>query len=198
MSKNWDERAKTWDRDERVRSYADQAFLALIEHVNVSDGEWKSKRALDFGCGTGLLTEKLAPLVREVIAVDTSPDMIDVLRNKEIHNVTTFCSDIDDDTVRSSATWLSGFDLIVASSVCNFLPDYEKTIGLLSRTLKPRGKIAQWDWLASDDGKYGMTIERISNAFSRADLCCVYVDEVFSVTFDEETLPVLMGNASAK
>ena len=68
--------------------------MSLIRHVNVDDNEWKSKRILDFGCGTGLLTEKLAPLVREVIAVDTSPNMIDVLRRKEIGNVTTICTDI--------------------------------------------------------------------------------------------------------
>ena len=39
-------------------------------------------RVLDFGCGTGLLTEKIAPLVNEIVAIDSSPKMIEVLRKK--------------------------------------------------------------------------------------------------------------------
>ena len=37
MARDWDERAKDWDQDERVWFYADQAFQALVEHVNVLD-----------------------------------------------------------------------------------------------------------------------------------------------------------------
>ena len=73
MLRDWNERAKNWDQDERVRYYADQAFRFLNEHVNLFDGAWKKNRVLDFGCGSwlrwsGVLTEKLAPLVGEVVA----------------------------------------------------------------------------------------------------------------------------------
>ena len=197
MSRDWNERAKTWDRDERVRFYADQAFDCLNTHARILDRGWKSKRILDFGCGTGVLTEKLAPLVGEVIAVDTSPDMIGILLKKELTNVTAICADIDEDSMRASAAWFSDFGLIVASSVCNFLPDYERTIRHLSQTLKSGGKLVQWDWLSSGDDDYGMTIERISNAFRGADLNTVFVDEVFAVEFDAEPMTVLMGVASA-
>ena len=196
MSENWDEHANNWDRDERVRFYADQAFVSLTRHVNVDDNEWKSKRILDFGCGTGLLTEKLAPLVREVIAVDTSPNMIDVLRRKEIGNVTAICADIDDHAVHSSAPWFSEFDLIVASSVCSFLPNYELTIGVLSQSLSTTGYFVQWDWLSSSDDESGLTKDRVSNAFSRANLKCIHVDRAFAVAFDDEEMPVLIGVAS--
>lgn len=197
MLRDWDERAKNWDQDERVRFYADQALATLIEHVNVFDGAWKGKRVLDFGCGTGLLSERLAPLVREVVALDTSPDMIEVLRRKDLANVTAVCADIDDHAVRSAAAWFSDFDLIVASSVCNFLPNYERAIGYLSRTLNSGGKIVQWDWLSSGDDDYGMTIERISNAFLGADLESINVRRAFEIEFDDATMPVLMGVATA-
>ena len=144
-----------------------------------------------------VLTEMLAPLLAEVIAVDTSPKMISVLGKKNLDNVTAICADIDDDSVRASAPWFADFDLIVASSVCNFLPDYEQTIGLLSETLKPGGKIAQWDWLSSGDGRYKMTEQRISNAFREAGLSCEFVDRAFEIEFDDETFPVVMGIASA-
>ena len=197
MLRDWNERAKNWDQDERVRYYADQAFRVLNEHVNLFDGAWKKKRVLDFGCGTGILTEKLTPQVGEIIAVDASPDMIDVLLKKELANVSAICANIDDDSVRASAAWFSEFDLIVASSVCNFLPDYEQTVGYLAQELNPDGKFAQWDWLSSDDDDYGMTIERISNAFRGANLQSVNVGIAFEIEFDEETLPVLFGVASS-
>lgn len=197
MSENWDEHAKNWDRDERARHYADQAFISLTEHVSVHANEWKSKRILDFGCGTGLLTEKLAPLVRDVIAVDISPAMIDVLHKKEIGNVTAICTNIDDHAMRSSAPWFSDFDLIVASSVCGFLPNYEYTIGALSKTLNAAGYFVQWDWLSTGDDDSGMTIDRVSKAFNGADLKCIHLDEAFAVTFDDGKMPVLMGVACA-
>jgi hypothetical protein len=141
MSRDWNERAKYWDRDERVRFYADQAFRYLSEHVNLSDGAWKKKRVFDFGRGTVVLTGKLAPLVGDVIAVDASPDMIGILRKKELTNVSAIFVDIDEDSVRASATWFSDFDLIVASSDCNFLPDYKRSIRHLSQTPKSGGKL---------------------------------------------------------
>ncbi len=197
MSRTWDERAENWDQDERVRFYADQALATLGEHVDIFDSAWKGKRALDFGCGTGLLTEKLAPLVGDVVALDTSPNMIDVLRQKDLANVTPVCADIDDHAVRSSAARFSDFDLIVASSVCSFLPNYERTIRYLFRTLNSGGKIAQWDWLSSGDDNYGMTPERISNAFRGMDLRSIDVRRVFEIEFEEESMPVLMGVATA-
>lgn len=197
MARDWNERAKNWDQDERVRFYADQAFDCLNTQVSILDRAWKSKRVLDFGCGTGLLTEKLAPLVGEIIAVDTSPDMIGILLEKELANVKAICTDLDKDSVRASAAWFSGFDLIIASSVCNFLPDYEGTVGHLSQALKTEGKLVQWDWLSTDDDDYGMTIKRISNAFRNAGLTIEFVDDVFAVEFDAEPMTVLMGVASA-
>lgn len=197
MSERWDEHAKNWDQDERVRHYAEQAFASLIKQVNVRSNEWKNKRVLDFGCGTGLLTEKLAPLTGEVIAVDTSPTMIDVLRGKKLRNVTAICADIDDHAVRSSAPWFSEFDLIVASSVCGFLPDYERTIGVLSQALSASGYFVQWDWLSSGEDESGLTMDRVSNALDIPDLRCIHVGRAFTVTFDGEQMPVLMGVAAA-
>ncbi|MCH8334286.1 MAG: class I SAM-dependent methyltransferase [Proteobacteria bacterium] len=37
------------------------------------------------------------------------------------------------------------FDLVVASSVCSFLPDYNSTLRDLSSALKPGGLFVQWE-----------------------------------------------------
>lgn len=197
MPENWDEHAKTWDRDEPVRFYADQAFASLIEQVNLRDNRWKSKRVLDFGCGTGLLSEKLAPLVNTVFATDPSPNMIEVLRRKEIANVTAIYADIIDDGAHRSETWFSNFDLIVASSVCSFLPNYELAVEVLSHALSPAGYFVQWDWLSTGEDGFGLTVDRVSNAFKGAGLKCIHLDRAFAVTLGDEEVSVLMGVASA-
>ncbi len=194
MTENWDDYAESWDRDAQPRYFSEQAFASLTSHVNLSAERSENTRILDFGCGTGLLTEKLAPLAKETIAVDTSPKMLEALRAKAIPNVTVVCADLDDPAVREEAAWLADLDLIVASSVCGFLPDYEGTVRNLCRALREGGHFVQWDWLASAvDDEYGLPPERISNALEIAGLQDVCVEEAFAISKDGANLPVLMG-----
>lgn len=198
MTQDWNEHAKTWDQDEDARHFSVQALATLLQRVNLHDHHWKSRRVLDVGCGTGLLTEKLAPLVREVIAVDISTAMLGVLQSKMLANVEIHCADIDDESVRSAAPWLGDFDLIVASSVCASLPRYEHTVELLAQWLNPGGFVVQWDWLLSDedDDDDGLTLEQVAAAFTNAGLVCVVVQRCFDIPLDGDSSPVLIGVAS--
>ncbi len=53
---------------------------------------------LDFGCGTGILSESLAPKVKQVIGVDMSPKMVDAYNAKAaakgISNMSAMCVDM--------------------------------------------------------------------------------------------------------
>lgn len=53
--------------------FTDQALLGLL------DPEWV---VADLGCGTGNAAELLAPWVREVVAMDASPEMLDAARRR--------------------------------------------------------------------------------------------------------------------
>lgn len=194
MAEDWEEHAEIWDRDEDVREFADQALVSLFEHVDLDRDAWKLRRVLDFGCGTGLLTEKLAPLVREVVAVDISPAMLGVLSKKELGNVVIHWADVDDEAVRA-APWFRDFDLIVASCVCGVLPRYAATLSVLAGALSPGGFFAQWDWLLPDDDdedEDGLTLDAVASAFDGAGLNAVVVDAAFSSADDA----VLLGIAT--
>ena len=78
----WDERAEGWDENEAVRAYSCAAFKCLERFHREGRLTFQGARVLDFGCGTGLLAEQLAPLVQEVIALDTSGVMVRVLLEK--------------------------------------------------------------------------------------------------------------------
>ena len=177
------EHARIWDRDEQTRDFAEQAFASLLEHFDKP--RWR--RVLDFGCGTGLLTEKLAPLVQEIAAVDISAAMLSILDDKRLANVKTICAHVD------SGAELGNFDLIVASCVCGALPDYPATLARLTRTLRPGAHFVQWDWLLDDDSDDddGLTLATVATAMDHAGLTDRHIHHCFDALLDGD--PVLIG-----
>jgi predicted TPR repeat methyltransferase len=193
MTETWDEHADGWDNNPDVKFYADLAFASLVSTADIRDSDWKSKRVLDFGCGTRLLAQQVAPYVFELIAVDTSEKMIAVLENRHIPNVIAVHGDILATDHRCEVDLQSGFDLIYASSVCGFLPDYEGAVLALARLLRSGGRFIQWDWRASDGDDFGLSENRIRNTLKTAKFESIRVEQAFSIETDEQTLPVLIG-----
>ncbi len=146
MTDTWDDHADGWDDKAAVKLYADHSFASLVAKTDLCNAGWSSKRVLDFGCGTGILAQKIAPHVDELVADDTSEAMIAVLRNKNIRNVIAVHGDILATDYQSEADLDSKFDLIYASSVCGFLPDYSNAVQALARLLKLGGYFIQWGW----------------------------------------------------
>ncbi len=193
MTENWNEHASSWDDNRDVKFYADKAFASLVAQTDLSGAGWTSKRVLDFGCGTGLLAQKVAPYVGELIAVDTSEKMIAVLENKNIPNVVAVHGDILASDHRCEADLSAGFDLIYASSVCGFLPDYEEAVRALARLLRSGGHFVQWDWQASDGEEFGLSESKIRDVLEAAKFKSIRVEQAFSFETNEHTMPVLIG-----
>ncbi|QDO83712.1 methyltransferase domain-containing protein [Shewanella psychropiezotolerans] len=192
MSDSWDDYADGWDSNSDVIEYSKIAFDSLCEFISP-----EGLNVLDFGCGTGQLTEKIARVASSVVAIDSSPKMIEVLKNKNIHNVNSLSCEISRNSINENPIFKPGFDLIVASSVCAFVPNYEKTLSDLKLLLKEGGIFIQWDWKRSnEDDDFGFTNEIITNAYSNVGLSLVRVSEEFSLTSEKGTMQVLMGVAS--
>jgi 2-polyprenyl-3-methyl-5-hydroxy-6-metoxy-1,4-benzoquinol methylase len=193
MSEGWGKQAKGWDSPD-TQLYADQAYASWRSKIAPLIPNLAESRVLDFGCGTGLLTERLAPLCGHIVAVDTSRRMIEVLRGKvadrPIDNVTSLITAIDSSAVASYPELAGRFDLIVASSVCSFLPDYEATLRVLASLLRPDGVFAQWDWMSE------MPVQRIQDALVAAGLNRVSIDKDFEFVMEDEPMPVVLGIGS--
>ena len=194
MTQNsWDELATAWDTRADTRLYAERVFESWNRKIAPLISDLTESRVLDFGCGTGLLTEKLAPLCGRIVAVDISAGMIDVLRSKvvekRIGNVTPLVTAIDSATITENPELAVKFSLVVASSVCSFLPDYNSTLRDLSSALKPGGLFVQWDWLSE------MPIERIRGAYKQSGLINLCVEEAFAMTMEDESIAVVLGVA---
>jgi len=189
VSNEWDQYAQSWDDDPGARAYATAAFGSLVELARTSATTLDGAHVLDFGCGTGLLTEHLVAAGANIDAVDTSRAMLDTLDAKiDQHGWTT---------VRT-ATELPGessrFDLVVCSSVCSFLDDYLATVETLVSRLNPGGLFVQWDWEQTDDDEHGLTRNRIRDALTDAGLADIDVRTAFTVEVGDQNMAPLVGH----
>jgi len=188
-SNEWDKSAQGWDDDTSARAYAAAAFTSLQSVMQDADLRLDGANVIDFGCGTGLLTERLVAAGATVEAVDTSPAMLDVLNAKIVEhhwvNVGT-----------STALPLERFtfDLVVCSSVCSFLDDYPATIGELATRLRSDGLFVQWDWERADQDSNGLTRNEILIALDGAGLLDITVSAAFTVEVNGQPMTPLIGH----
>ncbi len=193
MSNEWDEYASEWDTDKSAQLYASLAFNEVKKAYSV-----KGKRIFDFGCGTGLLSEALAPEADLIVALDGSPRMIDVLKQKNLPNVEPIASFLSEELIQTSALFSEKFDMIVASSVCSFLPDYEGTAVLFSKLLAPDGVFIQWDWIAQQkESDFGLSPKCVEVALTEAGFVDVEISQPFTISSNKGDMPVLMATAVA-
>ena len=151
---------------------------------------------LDFGCGTGLLAEQISPLANKIVALDTSKEMVTVLNNKNLPNVTTLSEPLSEDTINKNTFLQNKFNLIVASSVLGFIPEYKSTLILLKSILEPDGILVQWDWLSpSNETDFGLSEEQVKSAYQEAGFKLATIKKPFSLTSSKGTMTVLMAVA---
>ena len=189
MSNEWDEYAGGWDVDKSVLEYADNAYYQLIENCNL-----EGMTVLDFGCGTGSLTQLISPTAQSIVAIDSSPEMIKYLEMKKLNNVMSISDYLSKELILERPEFNSKFDLIVASYVCSFLPDYEETLGLLKSLLKEGGIFMQWDWLSNDDSSgMGLSEKRVKKAFESNRFTNTKITSPFIMNSSKGNMPVLMA-----
>ncbi|HEV7233163.1 MAG TPA: bifunctional 2-polyprenyl-6-hydroxyphenol methylase/3-demethylubiquinol 3-O-methyltransferase UbiG [Sphingorhabdus sp.] len=93
------------------------------------------KRALDVGCGAGLLCEPLARLGAEVTGVDAAPDNIDAARAHAVQSGLQ----IDYRAGELADQGLGKFDVITSMEVIEHVIDPAAFVAELARHLKPDG-----------------------------------------------------------
>jgi predicted TPR repeat methyltransferase len=94
-------------------------------------------RALDLGCGTGLMGEVMRGRTEELVGVDLSPAMLAAAEQRRIYDRLAI-----DDLVSFLATEERQFDLIVAADVFVYLDDLAPVLHLAALRLAASGAIA--------------------------------------------------------
>lgn len=110
---------------------------------------------LDFGCGTGLIADLLRHHVKQVVAADVAPVMVEIVQEKiqaeewdnvQVHRVLLSDSD-NEETQELLKKYQGKIDLIVASAVLGFVlqETVHDTMKALGRLLKPGGYFCHTD-----------------------------------------------------
>jgi len=149
--------AGKWDRL-RTTLFGDTFYLwAMLGLVD------PSLTVGDLGCGTGQLTEVLAPHVHRVVAVDASPDMLDAARARvgEWPNV-----EIRQGELEALPLEAGELDAALLSLVLHYSPDPARALTEVARVLQPGGRVLVVDMLPHDREEYQQQMGHVWLGFS--------------------------------
>jgi putative AdoMet-dependent methyltransferase len=145
MADLFKEKAQDWDVNDMVRGLSLGIGAAIREHVALDS----SMRVMDFGAGTGLITQQVADKVGRVTAVDVSEAMLEKLAAKvDIKGkVDVLCQNIVEQPIGTQ------FDLIVSAMAMHHVEDTDKLIQRFAEHVKPGARVALAD-LDAEDGSF--------------------------------------------
>lgn len=101
----------------------------------------------DLGCGTGQLTESLAPFVARVIAVDDSSAMLSAARKRlgDVANVEVRSGRLERLPIEDGS-----LDAALLFLVMHYIPEPDVALAEAARTLKPGGRLVVVDMMPHD------------------------------------------------
>lgn len=128
----------------RAEAYLKSAVHAQSPDLDAIVGlirERRDARVLDLGCGGGHVTFNASPLVKEVVAYDLSPEMLNVVaraaRERGLDNVST-----RQGTVESLPFDADSFDVVLSRFSAHHWRDLDAALREAVRVLKPGGMLA--------------------------------------------------------
>ena len=172
---NFNAEAAKWDSAERKARAKEIAAV-----IKAEIGLTQKMKALEFGCGTGLISLELAAELEQVDCVDTAEAMLECLEEKvrqnENKNLRTLCLDLETEILPEAS-----YDLIFSSMALHHVADAAKTVRIFERLLKNDGFICIVD-LDEDDGRFHQkeTAFKGYHGFEQAKLGAVLTEAGFS------------------
>jgi ArsR family transcriptional regulator len=150
-----------WDRL-RGELFGDEFFLwavlGLIDPTLVVG---------DLGCGTGQLTEVVAPHVRRVVSVDGSEDMLDAARQRlsGATNVDIRRGELENLPIESGE-----LDVAMLSLVLHYSPEPPRALAEVGRVVHAGGRVLVVDMLPHDREEYQQQMGHVWLGFSESQV----------------------------
>ena len=121
----------------------------------------------DLGCGTGQLTETVAPYVKRVIAVDGSADMLEAARHRvgAADNI-----DLRQGDLESLPIDAGELDAAMLSLVLHYSPAPAKALSEVGRVVRKGGRVLVVDMLPHDRQEYQMQMGHVWLGFSEKQI----------------------------
>ena len=161
---HFDSKAREWDDNPVFRERGLKIAEAIRQTVPLN----RNMSALDYGCGTGLLSFPLKDELGAILMADSSSGMLEVLAGKiaaqGVTNMTPLQLDLLADPPPAQR-----FDLIVTSMTLHHVADTDHILRILHDLLQPGGYLCVADLDTEDGSFHGIEVE-VHHGFDRADL----------------------------
>jgi len=161
---DFDERAATWDDDPVKHERARTVASAIRERVPLSSG----MRALEYGCGTGLLSFALRDDVGHFTLADRSEGMLEVLRKKIDDAGATNMVPVSLDLIEDPLP-VERYDFICTMMTFHHIEDTNAILRAMSNLLESPGYLCVAD-LDAEDGSFHGEGFHGHNGFDRDEL----------------------------
>lgn len=190
--RDFDKEAASWDENPVRVKLAKDVASAITKQIILTH----EMDLLDFGCGTGLLTIQLQPLVRSITGVDSSQGMLDVFKKRitelKLKKVKALHLDLD-----SGDTLSGSYDLVMSNMTLHHVKELKPLFHQFQSIIVPGGYLCIAD-LDLDDGMFHDDNTGVFHpGFDRAAMREVFIETGFEnikdVTAAEVVKPTSKG-----
>jgi len=177
----FDEQAKEWDNDLEKTVRASTIAKEIITFIKPK----RTMHALEFGCGTGLLSFQLKDIFNTITLVDTSIGMMEVLDEKiareNIKNFKPVLIDLLEEKYDRS-----NFDIIYTLMTIHHIIDISKIFKVFNSMLHSDGYLCIAD-LVLEDGSFHSNHSHFEghNGFDRNKFSLILLEYGFKVVYNK-------------
>ena len=187
---HFDGKARQWDENPVFQ----ERGLKIADAVRKTVPLRRDMIALDYGCGTGLLSFPLKDELGAILMADSSTGMLEVVAEKIAAQSVTNMAPLKLDLLADPAP-AQRFDLIVTSMTLHHVADTDHILRVFHDLLQPGGYLCIAD-LDQEDGSFHGPEVDVHHGFDRPDLgrraahagfADVQFQTVFSIAKERET-----------
>jgi predicted TPR repeat methyltransferase len=195
---HFDDKAATWDDDPDKVARAGDVARGVLGVVQPGP----EARVLEYGAGTGLVTQALRDRVGAVTLADNSPGMRAVLQQKVAAGALPADARVWDLDLESQPVPDDRFDLVVSSMVMHHVSDLPTVLSGFASLLEVGGQVCVAD-LDSEDGSFHSYEFGGRHGFDRAEMAAaleaagfrdVAVTDCTQIERDGRTYPVFLAS----
>jgi len=184
---NFDNEARDWDKKpekiERARIFAKE----IVDFLKPD----KTMNALEFGCGTGLLSFQLKDYFKTITLADNSEGMIKVLQEKIVKEGVKNFKPLHIDLLNGDLK-TNEYDVIYTLMTLHHIPDVNSIVNVFNSILKMGGYLCIAD-LVKEDGSFHSEHDNFDghNGFDRNELSVILAKNNFNVEYYKEPFEIV-------
>ena len=197
---DFDEMAKTWDADPAKVWRAEVVGGLLPQRLALGPGT----RVFEYGAGTGLVSQMLAPHVGPLTLADPSEGMRSAMAAKVADGTLPAGSTIVATNFDTEAPGDERFDLVVTVQVMHHVPELPPVLAAFATILEPGGHLAIVDLEAEDGsfhgdgfgGHHGFHRAQLQADLEAAGFTDVHFEHAYDLEKDDHAYPLFLALAT--